>query len=72
MGAVQTEETDSVLALVIPALEKASGLAADSFREVTIKGRLSPDERAALWLARAILERPIDDNGWRRLRPEQR
>lgn len=44
------------LAAVIPALEKASGLKADDFRKHCAGAELTPDETAALWLSRAILE----------------
>lgn len=43
------------LSAIIPALELASGLKADEFRQCT-PGELTPDEVAALWLSRAILE----------------
>ena len=51
------ESLQETLEAVIPALEKASGLKADDFRKHTV-GTLTPDEVAALWLARCILEKP--------------
>lgn len=45
------------LAEIIPALEKASGLKADDFRRLNEGGLLTGDEIAALWMARAIMER---------------
>jgi len=47
--------TKDTLALVIPALEKATGLKAEDFHGLA-DGEMSRDEMAALWLARAILE----------------
>lgn len=53
--ACRTKET---LSSVIPALEKATGLNADDFRKLCPGTELTPDETAALWLARAIMEKP--------------
>lgn len=44
------------LAVIIPALETASGLKADDFRDTCPDNGLSSNEWAALWLARAIQE----------------
>ena len=54
---MRLESLEETLRLVIPALEKASGLKADDFRKHSV-GNLTPDEEAALWLARCILEKP--------------
>jgi hypothetical protein len=52
--AARTKET---LAAIIPALERASGADADELR-ATATGELTPDEWAALWMGRAIMEEP--------------
>jgi len=52
--AARTKET---LAEVIPALEKASNLKANDLRKHCPNSALTPDEVAALWMARAILEK---------------
>jgi len=44
------------LADIIPALEIASGCNADELRATCPGNELTPDEWAALWMARAILE----------------
>jgi len=44
------------LAEIIPALERASGLKAADF--YGLGNELSNDETAALWMARAIMEKP--------------
>ena len=52
--AARTKET---LALIIPALERASGANADELR-ATVMGVLTPDEWAGLWMAHTIMEAP--------------
>lgn len=44
------------LAHIIPALEAASGCKADDLRALCPGNGLTPDEWAALWMARGILE----------------
>ncbi len=51
--AARTKET---LAEIIPALEIASKCKADDLRSTCPGNSLTPDEWAALWMARAILE----------------
>jgi hypothetical protein len=51
--AARTKET---LAEIIPALEIASKCRADDLRATCPGNSLTPDEWAALWMARAILE----------------
>ena len=53
----EAQRTKETLAEIIPALERASGLNADQFRSL-VQGDMTPDEVAALWMARAILEKP--------------
>jgi hypothetical protein len=51
--------TKDTLATVIPALEAVSGLKADEMRDnCPADIELTRNEWAALWMARAILERP--------------
>ncbi len=50
-------QSKDVLADVIPALERASGLKAEEF-PVPSASAFSQNEWSALWLARAILEKP--------------
>lgn len=48
--------TQETLDLLIPALEFASGCTARELRKTCPQTELTPDEWAALWMARAILE----------------
>jgi hypothetical protein len=50
------ERLQTTLAEIIPALEIASKCKAEDLRALCLGHDLTPDEWAALWMARAILE----------------
>lgn len=54
---VALEQNTNTLAEIIPALEIASKCQADELRATCPGNDLTPDEWAALWMSRAILER---------------